>query len=417
MIKEKILLAALTFSILLNFKHIFLYFAPAYFIYILKNYVLKENPFSRFVKVGVITILPIFLSFLPFIIIGFTKKEDNEVFNFSQIKQIFSRMFPVERGLVHSYWAPNFYPIYLVLDKLLTKIFFSQSMNDSLNKSTLGLVKIIQTDNLPNINAFISNLIVISLLVILMNLYAFKKSTSLSEIFKLLFMSGFIFFNFGYHVHEKALISISLIALLFYFFKANEHNYINKSYIHIHGKSSNNSEIQNEDENEVTVEMLKSPNLISKSIFENKELITIHDYATFFDLVCFFTQLPLVTNVNDYYKKIILIIFVVGINVYFKKIRSNKILIYVLVFIFLDFYYVIGRNLLINNRYYYNMILKIFESLSLDKIVSFNTKTLTSTIILDKILNMEFLHLLLMSLINSIILQILFVYFMMKFFI
>lgn len=38
--KQKYLTAAFSFSLLLNFKHIYLYCAPAFFVYILKQYVL-----------------------------------------------------------------------------------------------------------------------------------------------------------------------------------------------------------------------------------------------------------------------------------------------------------------------------------------------------------------------------------------
>jgi alpha-1,3-glucosyltransferase len=59
-------------------------------------------------KLAVVTLIPFFVSFTPFVIKG----------GFEQIGQIFSRLFPFERGLIHDYWAPNFWAIYYFIDKL-----------------------------------------------------------------------------------------------------------------------------------------------------------------------------------------------------------------------------------------------------------------------------------------------------------
>jgi ALG6, ALG8 glycosyltransferase family len=58
----------------LNFKHIYLYAGLAFFAYILKNYVLKPDgnleKLQNLIKVGVVTLIPFFLAFLPFIAEG-----------------------------------------------------------------------------------------------------------------------------------------------------------------------------------------------------------------------------------------------------------------------------------------------------------------------------------------------------------
>lgn len=84
----------------------------------LKEYVFQKNKssfaeaFYRLAKVGAVTIIPFVISFGPFLIAG----------GFQGIAQIFSRLFPFSRGLIHEYWAPNFWALYYFLDKILFAI-------------------------------------------------------------------------------------------------------------------------------------------------------------------------------------------------------------------------------------------------------------------------------------------------------
>ena len=59
---------------LLNLKHIYLYAAPVYFLYILSQYVMGEKEIGerikRLVKVGAVVMGPFVVSFGPFIIKG-----------------------------------------------------------------------------------------------------------------------------------------------------------------------------------------------------------------------------------------------------------------------------------------------------------------------------------------------------------
>ena len=81
--------AAFLFAVLLNLKHIFLYMAPAYFVYLLKHYCfrapqvpsppaqpaerrshapkMKDFLFTNFIKLGALVVAVFSLSFGPFI--------------------------------------------------------------------------------------------------------------------------------------------------------------------------------------------------------------------------------------------------------------------------------------------------------------------------------------------------------------
>lgn len=112
------LLSGLTFAVLLCFKHIYLYLAPAYIVYLLRMYCLSHKSILR-IRFGncvkLITGLGLTLgaAFGPFLYLG-------------QIDQILSRLFPFSRGLCHAYWAPNVWAMYSFFDKVLL---FGETLN------------------------------------------------------------------------------------------------------------------------------------------------------------------------------------------------------------------------------------------------------------------------------------------------
>lgn len=110
--KESGLLASgVLFAALLCLKHIYLYLAPAYFVFLLRTYCLGRRSiydlqFFNCLKLGVGLLAIFALAFGPFVYYG-------------QIPQVLSRLFPFSRGLCHAYWAPNVWAMYSFVDRVL----------------------------------------------------------------------------------------------------------------------------------------------------------------------------------------------------------------------------------------------------------------------------------------------------------
>jgi alpha-1,3-glucosyltransferase len=109
--RSTLLWSGLLFAALLCMKHIYLYLAPAYFVFLLRAYCLSSKSIFRIqllncIKLGT-GIAAIFgAAFGPFALKG-------------QISQILSRLFPFSRGLCHAYWAPNVWAMYSFTDRVL----------------------------------------------------------------------------------------------------------------------------------------------------------------------------------------------------------------------------------------------------------------------------------------------------------
>ncbi|XP_042880305.1 probable dolichyl pyrophosphate Glc1Man9GlcNAc2 alpha-1,3-glucosyltransferase [Penaeus japonicus] len=200
--------AAFWFSVLLNLKHIYLYVAPAYFVYLLRSYCLsstsdgrikfKASSLLRLLQLGV-TVLSVFgLSFGPFYLTG-------------QIGQVLSRLFPFKRGLSHAYWAPNFWALYNFADKVLEVAGNKLGYVSIAGKASMtgGLVQEFEHAVLPSITppiTFIATLL--SILPSLVNLW--KTPHNPWQFIRCLVLCGFGSYMFGWHVHEKAILLIIL---------------------------------------------------------------------------------------------------------------------------------------------------------------------------------------------------------------
>lgn len=205
--------SALIFTILMNFKHIFIYVAPAYGIYLLRSYCIAENKpdgsvqwrsfnFLRFNVLAFIVCAVFAVSFGPFIVMG-------------QLSQVLARLFPFQRGLSHAYWAPNFWAQYNGADKVLSvigvKLQLLAPANISNASMTGGLVQKYRHAVLPSVSPLAT--LVCTLLSItpaLCNIWL--KPRGPRGFLQCLILCALGSFMFGWHVHEKAIL-ISILPL------------------------------------------------------------------------------------------------------------------------------------------------------------------------------------------------------------
>lgn len=109
--RSTLLMSGLLFAGLLCLKHIYLYLAPAYFVYLLRVYCLSQKSifrlrFGNCIKLAAGIALIFGAAFGPFVYMG-------------QMQQLLSRLFPFSRGLCHAYWAPNIWAMYSFTDRIL----------------------------------------------------------------------------------------------------------------------------------------------------------------------------------------------------------------------------------------------------------------------------------------------------------
>ncbi|CAH8524792.1 unnamed protein product [Schistosoma turkestanicum] len=218
MIEENYIYASFWFTTLLNLKHIFMYIAPAYFIHILMNYCLGKcrlfDIVKRLIKIGSVVMLVMIASFGYFIWTN-------------QLEQVFSRLFPFNRGLCHAYWAPNFWSLYNFIDKVLVVLddHFLHIWPKKISSTatmTGGLVENVEHVILPTVKpshtALLSLLFMLPILCVSMRKSRlFNFSTAIiSHIFlKSVIITAWSCFMFGWHVHEKAVLMFLLPLNLF----------------------------------------------------------------------------------------------------------------------------------------------------------------------------------------------------------
>lgn len=115
-------------------------------------------------------------------------------------------------GLCHAYWAPNFWALYSFADRVLIQVYklLKWPISENTSYLTRGLVGDSSFAILPQIPPITTLVLtVIFQLPILVKL--FMKPTHKIFVYALI-LTAFASFNFGWHVHEKAIL-LGLIPL------------------------------------------------------------------------------------------------------------------------------------------------------------------------------------------------------------
>ncbi|XP_063978844.1 probable dolichyl pyrophosphate Glc1Man9GlcNAc2 alpha-1,3-glucosyltransferase [Diachasmimorpha longicaudata] len=198
--QTSILIGAGAFSILLNLKHLYLYVAPAFIVWLLKWYCSRSgNLFLRLIQLGAIVLTVLAISFGPFV---------------TQLTQVLSRLFPFKRGLVHAYWAPNAWALYVGVDKVLSVLWkrLGWPLTTQTAAMTGGLVQEGELSVLPTptpIVTFIATILAVMPALITLS----KRRQNMlkpRDFITCLVLCGLSSFIFGWHVHEKAILTAIL---------------------------------------------------------------------------------------------------------------------------------------------------------------------------------------------------------------
>ncbi|XP_055640729.1 probable dolichyl pyrophosphate Glc1Man9GlcNAc2 alpha-1,3-glucosyltransferase [Toxorhynchites rutilus septentrionalis] len=192
---ENYLTSALFFAALLNLKHIFIYVAPVYVVFLLRFYCFcNGRALIKLIKLGLILGVVCLLSFGPF---------------YKHIPQVLSRLFPFKRGLTHAYWAPNFWALYNFADKVLS---IGLGRKPPTGSNTGGLVQTFNHVILPSIPPSVTfTLSALAMLPTLYKLWTLKHSPNLGQNFiRAIILCACSSFMFGWHVHEKAILMVTI---------------------------------------------------------------------------------------------------------------------------------------------------------------------------------------------------------------
>jgi alpha-1,3-glucosyltransferase len=191
-------MAAVLFAILLTLKHLYLTCCLWYLVYLLRRNCFDEKSFysgiQRFLLLAIVSAAAFAMPFLVFFLS--LEKEDR----YDWIIQVFKRLFPFQRGLVHDYWAGNIWALYVAIIKV-TRFLLLPFLNDAGMEFLRWLERDAVTPGVSGLCLLIGQLPGLRLAILAA---ARRSNVLLLQSFVYVTLASFLF---QYHAHEKAIIT------------------------------------------------------------------------------------------------------------------------------------------------------------------------------------------------------------------
>lgn len=210
--KKKKVYATILFTITLHLKHTLLPAAPIIFVHLLCS-----STVIQLVKIASTTIILTTAIWAPFLLNGL-----------QSILPVIRRLFPFNRGLLHSYWAPNFWAFYAAVDKVFARVapVFNVELRAVDVDPASGVVGGLKPFRvLPNVDPQACAILVLACMLPALvdtasGAYYLKQRNKWDDAGRLTRSIGvacLCAFAFGFHVHEKAvlfaIVPLSAVAL------------------------------------------------------------------------------------------------------------------------------------------------------------------------------------------------------------
>lgn len=194
-LQQQTVAGAIAFSAALNLKHTLLPLAPAFAVHILASSYTSSKTSVQFLRtlfaVGVATISTFAVLWGPLYVAG----------GATLLRQVIARMFPFGRGLLHAYWAPNFWALYAFVDKVLIWLGLGVRAVD-VDPASGHIGGVAPFAALPNPNPALCASLLLALLVpALLRLTSRPRRLVIAVVY-----SALAAFVVGWHVHEKAVL-------------------------------------------------------------------------------------------------------------------------------------------------------------------------------------------------------------------
>ncbi|KAJ2778536.1 glycosyl transferase [Coemansia javaensis] len=196
--------AAAAFAALLCLKHIFVYVAPAYFVYLLRHYVFggrggAAQRLARLARLAAVVCAVLCAALGPFVALG-------------QARQLAARLFPFRRGLCHAFWAPNAWALYVAADRALAaalQLARPGARPPPPHAATRGLVGDTRFAVLPDVPPLATLAATLAALApACAVLLRRRRPCGPVQLVQAVVLCAHAAFLFGWHVHEKAVILV-----------------------------------------------------------------------------------------------------------------------------------------------------------------------------------------------------------------